>query len=165
MRVIKRIYLFLPVLLIFSGCGNGADNLPELSAKVFKAFKAQDQTLLSACEPSTDQMEKAIELYLEDTTRTVEARKDAAINKTASLKLTLNQEFVNMLEQAKAKNIDWKTATIKDFNYTINGHIADYKDANVRVIIICGKEMNVLKYKAYLFGDRWYLIEGLAWEK
>src|ERR1039458_10760739 len=110
MRVIKRIYLFLPVLLIFSGCGNGADNLPELSAKVFKAFKAQDQTLLSACEPSTDQMEKAIELYLEDTTRTVEARKDAAINKTASLKLTLNQEFVNMLEQAKAKNIDWKTA-------------------------------------------------------
>ena len=165
MRVIKRIYLFLPILIIFSGCGNGADNLPELSAKVFKAFKAQDQLLLSACEPTTEQMEKAIELYLEDTTRTLEARKDAAINKTGSLKLTLNQAFSNMLEEAKARKIDWKTTTIKDFSYNINGHVADYKDANVRVILLTGKEINVLRYKAYLFGDRWYLVEGMAWEK
>jgi hypothetical protein len=153
------------ILVVLGGCGNGADSIPELSTKIFKALQKEDQALLSGCEPSTAELEKAYQLYLSDHTTDKNIRKQNAADKAASLKLTLNQRFANMEQEAKDKNIDWKQAKILDFKYSLNDHKEDYKDANVRVILQTGTEKNVIVFKAYLFGSRWYLMEGLGWEE
>ncbi len=158
----KKIFLIFCGLILLSGCGNGADDLSELSAMVYKALKAQDQAMLAKCEPSIPDMEKAIEQNLEDSTRTLAARHDAAVNKTASLQLNMDQDFANVMAQAKELKIDWKNSQMKDFHYTIHEQVEDYKDADVLVIIKSGKTENNLRFRAYLFGDRWYLVEGLA---
>ncbi len=160
----KKLFLLLIAVSLLSGCSNGADDLAELSGMVFNALKTQNQALLAKCEPSVPDMEKAIEMNLEDSTRTQAARHDAAINKTGSLQLTLDQAFSNAFAGAKQRNIDWKTAQLKDFHYTIHEHVEDYKDADVHLIIACGKIQSPLSFRAYLFGNRWYLIENLAWE-
>ena len=161
---LKKIFLLLIAIFLLSGCGNGADDISELSGMVFNALKSQNQSLLAKCEPSLTDMEKAIEMNLEDSTRTLAARHDAAINKTGSLQLNMDQAFSNVIAGAKQRNIDWKMAQLKDFHYTIHEHVEDYKDADVHLIIACGKIKNTLNFRAYLFGNRWYLIEGLAWE-
>ncbi len=161
----KKFFYLLPLFFILTACGdNGADDLSELSAKVFNALKSQNQSMLAKCEPSVPDMEKAIEMNLEDSTRTAAARHDAAINKTATLQLNLDQSFANVMAGAKQRKIDWKTAQLKDFRYTINEHVEDYKDANVHLVIACGKIKSLISFKAYLFGNRWYLVEGLEWE-
>ncbi len=160
----KKFYFLLLGLFLLAGCGsNGADDLSELSAKVFKALKAQDQSQLAACEPSIPDMEKAIEQNLEDSSRTKEARHDAAVNKTASLQLNMDQAYANVMADAKQKNIDWKNSQMKDFHYSIHEQVEDYKDADVRITVKSGKEEHILRFKAYLFGNRWYLVEGLTW--
>ena len=160
----KRFYLLLVGISLLTGCGNGADDLAELSGMVFNALKAQNQSLIAKCEPSVPDMEKAIEMNLEDSTRTQAARHDAAINKTGSLQLNMDQSFSNVVAGAKQRNIDWKTAQLKDFHYTIHEHVEDYKDADIHLIVACGKIQSLLSFRAYLFGNRWYLVEGLAWE-
>jgi hypothetical protein len=162
-RVLYTSLIFL--LLVFAGCGNGADSIPELSTRIFTALQKQDQGLLSSCEPSTAEMEKALKMYMSDPSANDNARKQYAIDKTASMKLTLNQRFATMEQEAKDKNINWSTAKILDFKYSLNDHKEDYKDASVRVILQTGAVKNVIVYKAYLFGNRWYLMEGLGWEE
>jgi hypothetical protein len=166
-QVMRRIiqYSAFVFLIFIAGCKNGADSIPELSTKIFKALQKQDQSLLSACEPSSSEMEKAYELYLSDPSATKEVRHQNSIDKTASIKLTLNQRFATMEQEAREKNINWTQARIIDFKYSLNDHKEDYKDASVRVILQTGAVKNVILYKAYLFGSRWYLMEGLAWEE
>ena len=125
-------------------------------------MKTEDQAELAKCEPSVPEMEKAIEQNLEDSTRTKEARHDAAVNKTASMMLNLDQAFANLIAEAKQKNIDWKNSQMKDFHYSIHEKVEDYKDADVIITIKSGKIENNIRFKAYLFGNRWYLMEGLA---
>jgi len=151
--------------MILSACKNGADSIPELSTMVFNALKAQKQSMLSQCEPSTDEMEKAFEFYLSDTTHTKEARKRDALDKTASVKMSLNQGFANVERGAIERKIDWSKTSIKDFKYVVSDHKENYKDAKVRIIIATGSMKNVILYNAYLFGNRWYLMSDLAWEE
>jgi len=160
----KRFYLFIIAISFLTACGNGADDISELSGMVFNALKSQNQSLIAKCEPSIPDMEKAIEMNLEDSTRTLAARHDAAVNKTGSMQLNMDQAFSNVIAGAKSRNIDWKTAQLKDFHYTIHEHVEDYKDADIHMIIACGKIKSAINFRAYLFGDRWYLVEGLAWE-
>jgi hypothetical protein len=162
---VKLFYVFLPLMLVLAGCKNGADSIPELSTLIFKALKAQKLKMLETCEPSKNEMEKAFELYLFDSSHSIAARKSEAVNKTAAWKQTLEREFYEVLREGKIMNIDWKQTEVKDFKYTLSDHPQDYKDANVRVIIVTGKMKNVILYKAYLFGNRWYLVEGLRWEE
>ena len=160
----KKLLVLIPFLFLLTGCGNGADDISELSGMVFNALKSQNQSLLAKCEPTVPDMEKAIEMNLEDSTRTQAARHDAAINKTGSLQLSMDQSFSSVVAGAKQRNIEWKTAQLKDFHYTIHEHVEDYKDADIHLIIACGKIKSAINFRAYLFGNRWYLIEGLAWE-
>jgi len=160
----KRYYLIVIVVFLLSGCSNGADDIAELSAKVFKALKSQDQSQLAKCEPSVPEMEKAIEQNLEDSTRSKDARHDAAVNKTASMMLNLDQSYANVIADAKQKKIDWKNSQMKDFHYSIHEQVEDYKDADVLITVKSGKTESNIRFKAYLFGNRWYLMEGLGWD-
>jgi len=161
----KKFYFLLPLIFLLTACGdNGADDISELSSKVFNALQSQNQSALARCEPSVPDMEKAIEMNFEDSTRTEAARHDAAMNKTATLQLNLDQAFSNVVAGAKKRNIDWKTAQLKDFRYTINEHVEDYKDADVHLVVSCGKIKSQINFKAYLFDSRWYLVEGLEWD-
>jgi hypothetical protein len=161
----KLFYISITLLFLVGGCKNGADSIPELSTMIFNALKAQKQSMLSNCEPTSKEMEKAIELYFTDTSHTKADRQKEAYDRTASIKITINQRFSNLEQGAKERNIDWSKTKILDFKYSLTDHREDYKDASVRIIIATNGVKNVIVYKAYLFGNRWYLMNDLAWEE
>jgi len=81
------------------------------------------------------------------------------------MEVSLNKEFQTLGQQAKEMGLDWGKTKIINTNYILSDHQEDYKDAKVRVILETNHVKNVINYKAYLLGNRWYLVEGLRWEE
>ena len=161
----KPVYLLIALLTVFGGCKNGADSIPELSTLIFKALQTQDQKLFAKASPTTAEMEKAFEDHLPHSSTDKKIRKQEAINKAASVKLTLNQAFANISSDAESRKLEWKKTVILDMKYTLHDHKEDYKDASVRMILETNNVKNVIVYHAYLFGSHWYLMDGLGWEE
>jgi hypothetical protein len=167
MRVSTIVVLILVFIVFVSAkpFQHGAGSIPELSTKIYEALKTGSHKKLERTFPSYPEIEKAFETYLQDTRKSKEENHKEAANEYEGYRINLNNEFDKVLEQAKGKKIDWKSEKLLDFKYVQRDHSEGYKDAKVRMILENDKQdKEVIIYNAYLFGDRWFLIQDLGWE-
>lgn len=157
---------FIPFILMPSRpFQHGAGSIPELSTKIYDALKTASHKKLERTFPSYPEIERAFETYLQDPKKSREENHKDAANEYEGYRINLNNEFDKVLEQAKGKKIDWKKEKLLDFKYVERNHSEGYKDAKVRLIMENEThDKDVIVYNAYLFGDRWFLIQDLSWE-
>lgn len=160
----RIIFSFL-FLAVFSGCKNGAESIPELAGKIFEAVKSNKEKDLLKCAPSSKETVLAYQLYYSDIYPEKTERDKIAMEKAASMRLSLTLAFRNILSEAREKGIDWKTAKLLDLKYSTKDRTEGFTEAKVRIITESNVGKNVIVFEAMESEKMWYLMEKLAWEE
>jgi hypothetical protein len=150
-------------LIILSGCGNGAESIPELSDRLFQALKSKSNKKFEKCMPTLNQMQKGYVTYFADGKKTKEEQKKDGLDEAATRQLNLNQQFAKLLSAPQYSQMDWNKATISDFalKYDVTDRKEGFQEAKVRMTAKAGTVL----FTAWHFGDRWFVVEDLKWEQ
>ena len=92
-------------------------------------------------------------------------REKQAVEKAASMKLSLTLAFRNILKEAREKGIDWKTAKLLDLKYSVKDRKEGFNEAKVRMIIDSNVGKNVVIFESVETEKRWHIVEEMRWEE
>ena len=162
-RAILFFGMFTALLLV--SCGRGSATLPELSAKIFDAFKTSDEGKFIKCTPSKAQIEAAYMMYFSNGAKPMAIQKKSATDTANIISRKLVESFTGTVSTASAQNIDAKKAVLKDFKYEVKMRKESFNEAKLNLLIDNGSgKISTLACTAFQIKDKWYIIEGPRWK-
>jgi hypothetical protein len=168
MKIIsKRVILLAGALsiLIFTSCGRGSATLPELSSKVFEAYKAANEGAFDKCTPSKAQIEGAYMTYFANGAKSIAIQKKSATDTANIIAKSLSESFKAVEAKSTEMGIDLHKAVLKDFKYEVRMRKESFNEAQLNLMIDNGSgKISTMVCTAYQMENKWYVVNGPQWQ-